>query len=139
MQQNIIDHQYMTTRGRQSVGKLNREAPPLSIKSKNNMKMRSKSFPVTRRADNATTNVSPKAVSRVTSGRPGAGKSIGKKRYLAKRVVQVQPAQRSMTGPSPIKRTVSTQPRPLMTPKTRGGHKPSYLAVKHSLRKTMGY
>ena len=66
--------------------------------------MKSKAFPVTTRTSKSVTNMSPKAVSRMTSGRPGAGSSIGKKKFTATRVVQVKPAQRSMSGASPIKK-----------------------------------
>ncbi len=127
MQQNIIDAQFVSRSGRQGVRKLNREAGPLHIKSKNTMStMKSKAFPVSRRTSNAVTNMSPKAVANPTSGRPGAGSSIGKKKFTPTRVVQVKPAQRSMTGANPIKKTVSTQPK-------------SMSAVRTSLRKTMGY
>lgn len=139
MQQNIIDAQYMTPKGKQAVRKLNKEAKPLSIRNKNNsMNMKSKKFPTPRRSDNATTNVSPKSVAKPTKGRPGAGRSIGKKTYGASRVTQVAPKQQSMTGSSPIKMTVSTQPKPAMG---KMGKKmpPSYARVKQSLRRTMGY
>lgn len=140
MQQQIIDSQYMSPNGRQSGRKLNREVGPLSIKSKNtSMNMKSKAFPVARRMSNAPTNMSPKAVSNPTSGRPGAGRSIGKKRYPAKRVVQNAPAQQSMTGPSPIKRTVATQPKPSGYKTSMSKRAPSYVSVKKSLRRTMGY
>lgn len=141
MQQQIIDHQFMTRKGRQVPRKLNKDGNPLSVNSKNSsMKMNSKKFPVSRRSDNATTNISPKAVSRPTMGRMGAGKSIGKKTYSASRVVEVKPAQQSKTGASPLKKTVSTQPREMMSKKmTMTKKAPSYTKVKQSLRRTMGY
>jgi hypothetical protein len=125
--QQTINSQFMTRRGIQVSAKLNKQAAPLSIRNKNDsMKMKSKAFTVKRRTSAEPTNMSSKAVSKMTSGRPGAARSMSSKKFMAKRVTQVAPKQQSMSSSNPLKKTVSTQPKAMSS-------------IKKSIRKTMGY
>lgn len=120
--------------------KLNVSARPVRVKSTNETmsRMKGKAFSATRRTQKGPTNKSPKAVSKLTSGRPGAGRNAaGKKSGInTSRVQQISPAQRG-TKKSPTSKTVAINPRGQnKVPRSNG---PSFGAIKKSLRKSMGY
>ena len=123
-------------KGKDPMRKLNVSTPPITVKSTNQMKKTtSKSFPTPVRASNRPTNMSKVAVSKVTKGMKGSGKSIssGTKGVNVKRVDQISPAQKGMKT-SPTSKTVASNPR--------GQNKMprnSMSKVMKSLKKTMGY
>lgn len=105
------------------------------------MNMKSKKFATPRRMSNAPTNMSPKAVSKVTrsSGGATAGKRIGTKTFNAKRVMQPNPAQVSKPGQRALTRKPSLQPSKAKMMKGSTGKPRSYNSVSKSVKKTMGY
>ena len=117
--------------------KLNVSAPLVTFhkETKNNMKKKSsKSFAPTVRVSKSPTNKSMKAVSRVTSGRPGAARSIkAGSKGVDSRVMQISPAQRSSVSKKLSKTVAETPMRQNKRPTT------SINGIKKSLRKTMGY
>ena len=132
------------SRGDKPLRKLNVSAQPIRVKSKNDMKKKaSKAFAgkaTARRMGNgqgAKNKGNTRAVSKVTSGRPGAGKTFAyNSKGIDTRVMQISPAQRS--GQSlHMSKTVAETPikqnkKPVSNGKTLG-------AFKKSIRKTMGY
>lgn len=124
-----------------SMRKLNVTTPPLNVKSTNNsMKMKSKAFPAKRRVQNGPTNTSKKAVSKATSGMKGAGRTFGSgtKGVGVKRVDQISPAQHASKN-SPTSKTVASNPRSQNKKPVSNGKAASYLKVRKSVRKSMGY
>lgn len=125
----------------QGARKLNKSASPIKAVTKNNMKMKSKAFAAKRRASSAPTNMSKKAVSKMTSGMRGAGKSIGKKGPVRHpRVTQTAPAQTAPAGSRALSRTVSKQPQMASVRTKKGPSLPkTYASSQKAVRKAMGY
>lgn len=121
---------------------LNVSAPPITVKSKNNMKKtKSKAFrakATLRRAAVGTKSQYTSAVKKATSGRPGAGRTIksGTKGVNVSRIQQVSPAQKgAMRVPMA---SVTANPR-VQTKKNVSNGPKSLAMFKKSIKKSMGY
>lgn len=121
--------------------KLNQSAAPIkSITKNNSMKMKSKAFAAKRRTQNGPTNTSKKAVSKMTSGMKGAGKSIGKKRFATPSATQTKPAQMAQPGQRALYKAATMQPAMASVKAKKGPALPkTYAASQKSVRKAMGY
>lgn len=121
----------------QRMKKLNVSAPLVTFnkETKNNMKKKSsKSFVPKVRASKSPTNKSSKAVSKVTSGRPGAARSIKSgSKGIDSRVLQISPAQRSSVSKKMSTTVAETPMRQNKRPTV------SLNGIKKSLKKSMGY
>lgn len=124
-----------------AVKKLNISAPPITVKSKNNMKKKvSKSFAgkaTKRQMTSKPVGPTKRAVSMSTKGMVGSGKSF-KKGPMGdtKRVTQISPVQRSGMSKKMSMTVAETPIRQNKKPVSNGK---SLAMYKKSLRKTMGY
>ena len=86
------------------------------------------------------TNTSKKAVSKMTSGMKGSGKSIGKKRFPAKTATQVAPAQMSQPGQRALYHAATMQPQSAHVRAKKGPALPkTYASAQKAVRRAMGY
>ena len=130
------------TRGKIQLKKLNVSAPPIKKLTTNNMKRTSKAF--SGKATSRMMNTSPvsnakkgRAVSKATSGRPGAARSFkaGMKGDNS-RVMQVTPQQSSGSSK---KLSAKVTKNPVKQNKGNISNMGSKSRMMKSLRKTMGY
>jgi hypothetical protein len=122
--------------------KLNTSAAPITKKSSNQMKKKSsKAFSkkaTLRRSSKGTRGQYKSAMSGVTSGRPGAGKTFAySSKGIDSRVMQISPAQRSGMSKRLSPTVAETPIRQNKKPVSNG---PKSLAMfRKSIRRTMGY